>query len=663
MVISSGCTTAVLGDKSNSSGLVPKGQVVTDLGVDTLSANASSVTPIDAYLSAYSVRQGESLFLYTHTSLPQFNYRLYMKRPGNTRILKEGTHIPGLQQQIPDNAWEACCDWTNPVEIAIPDDWESGMYRIQLSVDQSYPYDLDMILSFIVTEDLPGSTSQIVVLDNAPNQIAYNRWGGGSSYWHQAAGRYRAPVLSASRPGNHWFQWEEQSFINWTQYMGIATEYVSLMDIESDPGLLFAYQTAVLVGHSEYWSRNQRDALDAFIAGGGNVVILGGNNMWWQVRFEGEQMAIYKNPYQDPMFGVNDDLVTALWHDWPVNDPENRTIALSFRHGGMINNVKGFMPAIEGSGGYTVANAGHRYLAGTGLANGSQFGRLDEIVGYEVDGAEFDWVDGYATPTGADGTPVDFEILATAPADVGTWQGFATLGVHETGYGTGRLFNAATIRWADGLFDRKTGGPSDPYVNKLMLNVLAEFQPDSAATCTYSEHAHDFDSDGIDDTCDNCIAVANPQQIDTDGDGTGDICEAVAPVIIEIDIKMWDGANLIDVDNERNVSVALISATRGNEGPLDFDATQIDMASLRFGPGAAQAVGSNFQGDFGGDAALDIAATFPVADASFQCTEDAPDGQLILVEGQTFSGQKFEGMQRIDIIDGAACSDEAGCHP
>jgi len=662
MVVLSGCTTAVLGEKPNSSGLTPKTQLVTDLGIDTLSANASSVAPIEAYLSAHSVRQGESIFLYTHTSLPEFNYRLYMRRPDKLHLLNEGVHIPGLQQYIPDEAWVACCDWTNPVEIAIPDDWESGMYRIHLSVDESYAFDIDMILSFIVTEDIPGSTSQIVVLDNAPNQIAYNRWGGASAYWHEAPGLARGPVLSLSRPGNHWFQWHEQSFISWTQYMGITTEYLSLMDIESDPGLLFAYQTVVLVAHSEYWSRNQRDALDAFIAGGGNVVVLGGNNMWWQVRFEGDQMAIYKDPLLDPMFGVNDALVTSLWYDWPVNDPENRTIALSFRNGGMVN-TQGFMPAIEGNGGYTVADAGHRYLAGTGLANGSQFGRLERIVGYEVDGAEFNWVDGYAIPTGADGTPVEFEIVATAPADVGAWQGFATLGVHETGYGTGRLFNAASIRWSEGLFDREKGKPSNPYVNKLMLNVLAEFQPDSAATCTYSEHAHDFDSDGIDDTCDNCIAVANPQQIDTDSDGTGDMCEAIVPVTIEIDIKMSDEANLIDVDNELDVSVGLISKTRGTEGPLDFDATQIDMASLRFGRGSAQAVGSTFQGDFGGDIALDLAATFAVADADFQCIDDAPDGQLILVEGQTFSGQKFEGMQKIDVIESAACSDETGCHP
>lgn len=37
--------------------------------------------------------------------------------------------------------------------------------------------------------------------------------------------------------------------------------------------------------------------------------------------------------------------------------------------------------------------------------------------------------------------------------------------------------------------------------------------------------ARDSDGDGVPDSQDNCITVANPDQIDTDGDGTGDACE------------------------------------------------------------------------------------------------------------------------------------------
>jgi hypothetical protein len=36
----------------------------------------------------------------------------------------------------------------------------------------------------------------------------------------------------------------------------------------------------------------------------------------------------------------------------------------------------------------------------------------------------------------------------------------------------------------------------------------------------------DRDGDGIDDTSDNCPAIANPQQSDADGDSIGDVCDS-----------------------------------------------------------------------------------------------------------------------------------------
>ncbi len=50
--------------------------------------------------------------------------------------------------------------------------------------------------------------------------------------------------------------------------------------------------------------------------------------------------------------------------------------------------------------------------------------------------------------------------------------------------------------------------------------------------------AADGDGDGVDDGVDNCLDVANPDQIDSDGDGCGNACDAD-----------YDQSGMVDADD------------------------------------------------------------------------------------------------------------------
>jgi len=288
-----------------------------------------------------------------------------------------------------------------------------------------------------------------------------------------------SPIVSLQRPRATYLSQENIEFAKWADSQNIPIEYGSMLDLENNPSLLNNYKLVVMAGKYEYWSRNMRVAFDDFTRSGGNAMILSGDTMWWQIRIENNKIICYKDPTADPLFGINNSLVTTNWYKSPVNDPENTSIGVSWRNGGFVNQ-HGFYLASDGYGGYTVSDASHWLFDGTGLHDGDVFGQADTIVGYEADGAAFTWVNGKPVVTGEDGTPLDFDILAYSRAGKQDRDGYATMGIFRVP-GGGTIFNAATIEWADGLWspdgiwtDSRNGIP-DPTVSRITLNAIHRF--------------------------------------------------------------------------------------------------------------------------------------------------------------------------------------------
>jgi hypothetical protein len=342
-----------------------------------------------------------------------------------------------------------------PASAVIPvgDGWRSGFYELRLRARRADGTSVERTAGFVLRPPpaAPRSRPLVALATNTWN--AYNDWGGANLYTgatrvsflrpfaeglldrpeplrHRNANRDREPDLAMRSYGDYvrahqlarWcgsagFASFDSHFVVWAERAGYELDYASNADLELRPELLDGRRLYISVGHDEYWSSAMRDHVEAHIARGGNALFLSGNTAFWQVRLEdgGTAMVSYKglarshDPVTDPR------LLTSFWSDPQLGRPETRMTGLSFTRGG-YHRMAGGVP--RGAGGYTVWRPRHWLFAGTDLRYGDLLGAEHGVVGYECDGCALTLVDGLPVPTGEDGCPPGFEVLATAPAHI-----------------------------------------------------------------------------------------------------------------------------------------------------------------------------------------------------------------------------------------------------
>lgn len=479
---------------------------------------------LDAYCWPASAAAGETIGL--HVSTDAIAFDVQVAREGEVReVVWDADHVRGHRHTTPEGASASGCGW--PVAMEIPvGDWLSGYYAVTLSAGAERED------AFFVVRPDPADRTPILLVLSTTTWHAYNDWGGPSLYTGgtrvsferpmaegflvkpEPAGRMMQPEpdkeamgyrrwartlgLSDWSGGAGWWNWE-RPFTRWAESNGYRVDVAISQDLEQHPEALEGHRLFVCVGHDEYWSWGMRDALDAFVGGGGNAAILSGNTCFWQVRFEDEHRAMTGYKYRadlDPVLGTADQrFLTGAWSDRRIGRPETSTIGLTFTRGGYSRYGLG---APESSGAYTAHRPDHWLFAGTGLRSGEEFGGADAIVAYECDGCALELgPDGLPVPTRVDGAPEGLEILATAPAHL--WaqheqpnryahepgeleaasmavfgdatsehladlaNGRAVLGVFSRP-GGGTVVNAGVIDWALGL--------GDPVVDRITRNVL-----------------------------------------------------------------------------------------------------------------------------------------------------------------------------------------------
>lgn len=507
---------------------------------------------VEGYAGKLSYLPGERLTIHCSARQAKSSVTVEIARVGKDRkvVWRQDAVDCDVLPTPPDAAAEGC-DWPATIEFDIPHDWDSGFYEVLFVAD---PADETLAApAFFVLRSTPGPARPKALLVLSTNTYnAYNDWGGDNLYTGgikvsfkrptavgflrrpdgelfraaTAAGTYDPDLarqheyLAANRVSGWcaaagWFNWEHP-FVVWAEENGIELDYAVNSDLETVPDLLDGVNLIVSVGHDEYWSWGMRDTVEDFVARGGNVAFFSGNVACWQIRFDDQAESFtsykYDAPLRDPVFGTDEGhLLTGKWSDRTIGRPENAMTGVSFTRGGYARVGLG-VP--RGSGGYDVCRPDHWVFAETGLRYGDLLGATNVVVGYEADGCEFTiGDDGLPKPTGADGTPETFTILATSPArlwsnkpgssdfpaaaalpdgELGDLEyvvdrligdqespaahrlghGHAVMGVYQQG---GTVFTTGCTDWAYGLRGR------DPLVEQITLNVMSRL---SAAEST-----------------------------------------------------------------------------------------------------------------------------------------------------------------------------------
>ena len=476
------------------------------LQADQLRA-ADAELVVDGYCDRMSCLPGDEVGLCVSTNGTR--YQVEVSRVGtDRRVVWKSSELPGALHPVPADAAMRGCRWPVGVKIPVGKEWRSGLYRIVLRAIDGSRRSQPREAIFIVRSARPGKENQILLQIATNTYQAYNEWAGTTLYSGPDYPRvsFDKPFLIYDlplKPGAIWYNpntsnyhaWDEP-FIEWAEKAGYGIDYCSNLDLEFHPDQVKPYKLVLSVGHDEYWSAGMRDTLESFIDNGGNAAFFSGNSICWQVRVEnkvgeeGRELVCYKRVHErDPSFKAGDLAhLSTLWSDPLVGRPENHLSGVGFAYGG-YNGLHGEFMSGPGAGEYTVHRPGHWILEGTGLKEGEKFGAEHGIAGYECDGCEWVLVNGRPVPTGRDGTPKDFEIVATAPCRWNEREGSLAwshdirrafppgdlmpddierdgTGVVGTFTRGGTVATVGSCDWTDGL---KAG---DPIAGRIVRNIL-----------------------------------------------------------------------------------------------------------------------------------------------------------------------------------------------
>lgn len=425
---------------------------------------ADTARPIKGYMSATSVDTGEPIDLKVSVATPgDFDwgvYRMGWYQGLSGRLITNGT-APGITQPAcPMNSSTGMlsCPWSSTLTFDTTG-WLSGIYLVVLTQGRYQNW-----AQFVVRDD--AQQGAIVAMLPVNTWQAYNSYpeGPGKSLYefnsggaNTLAGTVRAVKVSFDRPyawsGVSFKLWESVWTAGYLESRGWPVKYITNVDLDRDPGIAAGQAALFSLGHDEYWTGAMYTAAEQTRDAGVDLAFLGGNDVFWQVRYEAaggvdrRVMVGYKIASLDPVTTLAQK--TILFRD--IGRAEQRLIGEQFDlHGEMT-------PAADAA--WVVRSPDHWVYRGTGLVTGS---RLPYLVGGEVDR----FMSNYPAPTAT-----FRNLLSSSPiVDVHGHAGISDSWIYRAPSGAD-VFAAGTWRINQALGG--IGKYDNVHIRTVMGNILA----------------------------------------------------------------------------------------------------------------------------------------------------------------------------------------------
>jgi hypothetical protein len=324
-------------------------------------------------------------------------------------------------------------------EFVIPINTKSGVYLIERQIP-------------LIIKNVQATDITVVYPSNTVN--AYSSVGGKSLYDkidRPSSVSFERPlsIQSNIEAGLKWFSTLSQYNIN----------YISDADLD-DYNAIQNTRLLVIGGHSEYWTRKARLNFDRFIDNGKSALILSGNTMWWQVRYEGNKMICYRDADKDP---VADALLKTInWDQASLNYSITASIGADFPRGGYG------MQLDTGWDGFKITNPSSPLLEGLNLKKGD----VVPLPSGEYDGAPIAYFNEDGFPV-LDNSLNHFYRLELIGYDHGSRFGKETNGtfiVFQKNLLSGIIVNGASYGWCS---DFGIGNQSG-VIRNITLNAISK---------------------------------------------------------------------------------------------------------------------------------------------------------------------------------------------